>query len=84
MVKRFVRPMRFSLTKHLGGGLHDGERRALGVVDEDWDTTYVWLARCEAMLVAIDHIPLGSRRRNHSFFCSLVMMSMTVVVHSVP
>ncbi len=28
-------------------------------------------------------IPLGSRRRNQSFFCSLVMMLIRVVVHSV-
>src|ERR1700733_9329190 len=28
--------------------------------------------------------PLGLRRKNHSFFCSFVLMLIMVVVHSVP
>lgn len=59
--------------KQFRRGFVDSERRRLSVVHKDWDATcsidqWLLLPRGEEK-----EAPLGSRRRNQSFFCSLVL-----------
>lgn len=71
--------------EQLRGRLHDRERRRLGVVYKDRDAAFRETSISDGtMVVSYQNgrgIPLGFRRRNQSFFCSLSLMLIRVVVH---
>ena len=78
----------FQEVEQLRRRLHDGEGWRLGVVYQDRYAAFAeTLINDGTMGVSyLDErgIPLGFRRRNQSFFCSLVLISISEVVHWVP
>ena len=66
-----------------GGGLHYGEWWRLGIVDDDRYPAFIVISATVSRFKFDRHRPLGSKRRNHSFFCSLVIIFINEVDHCV-
>ena len=73
----------FKKVEQLGGGLHDGEWRGLSIINNDRNPAFTSSSVFFNIVLLAETEPFGFKRRNQSFFCSLVAMFINEYDHCV-